>query len=78
MSKSRDLANLATAGATVSATELGYVDGVTSAIQTQMDAKAPSSTIGGAGGAGLSNTGGGGGGMTGIAASGIVIVRYLA
>jgi len=39
MSKSRDLANLATAGATVSATELGYVDGVTSAIQTQLDAK---------------------------------------
>jgi len=39
MTKARDLANFATAGATVSATELGYVDGVTSAIQTQLDAK---------------------------------------
>jgi hypothetical protein len=29
---------------TVTSTELGYVDGVTSAIQTQLDAKAPSST----------------------------------
>lgn len=35
MTKSRDLANFATAGAAVSATELGFVDGVTSAIQTQ-------------------------------------------
>ena len=43
MSKARDLANFATAGATVSATELGYVDGVTSAIQTQLDAKAAAS-----------------------------------
>ena len=40
MSKARDLANGATALSAVSATELGYVDGVTSAIQTQMDAKA--------------------------------------
>lgn len=40
MTKARDLANLATAGATVSATELGYVDGVTSAIQAQLNAKA--------------------------------------
>lgn len=39
MSKARDLANGATALSAVSATELGYVDGVTSAIQTQMDAK---------------------------------------
>ena len=44
MTKARDLANSAAAFADVSATELGYVDGVTSAIQTQMDAKAPSST----------------------------------
>ena len=44
MTKARDLANSAAAFASVSATELGYVDGVTSAIQTQMDAKAPSST----------------------------------
>lgn len=44
MTKSRDLANLASAGATVSATELGYVDGVTSAIQTQMDAKLATAT----------------------------------
>ncbi|MFN5091928.1 MAG: hypothetical protein ACK5EW_01575 [Bacteroidota bacterium] len=39
MTKARDLANFATAGAAVSATELGYVDGVTSAIQTQLNAK---------------------------------------
>ena len=44
MTKARDLANSAAAFAAVSATELGYVDGVTSAIQTQIDAKAPSST----------------------------------
>jgi len=39
MSKARDLANAGTALTTVSATELGYVDGVTSAIQTQIDGK---------------------------------------
>jgi hypothetical protein len=39
MTKARDLANASTALSAVSATELGYVDGVTSAIQTQMDAK---------------------------------------
>ena len=39
MSKARDLANAGTALTSVSATELGYVDGVTSAIQTQIDAK---------------------------------------
>ena len=44
MTKARDLANASTALSAVSATELGYVDGVTSAIQTQLDAKAPSST----------------------------------
>ena len=44
MTKARDLANFATAGATVSATELGYVDGVTSAIQTQINTKAPSTS----------------------------------
>lgn len=37
MSKARDLANAATALSAVSATELGYVDGVTSAIQTQIN-----------------------------------------
>jgi hypothetical protein len=44
MSKARDLANGATALSAVSATELGYVDGVTSAIQTQMDTKLASAT----------------------------------
>lgn len=39
MSKARDLANAGTALTSVSATELGYVDGVTSAIQTQIDTK---------------------------------------
>lgn len=37
MTKARDLANIATTLGTVSSTELGYVDGVTSPIQTQID-----------------------------------------
>ena len=45
MTKARDLANSAAAFAAVSATELGYVDGVTSAIQTQMDAKTAKATL---------------------------------
>lgn len=45
MTKARDLANASTALSSVSATELGYVDGVTSAIQTQIDTKAASSTL---------------------------------
>ena len=44
MSKARDLANAGTALTSVSATELGYVDGVTSAIQTQLDAKLATAT----------------------------------
>jgi len=46
MTKARDLANAATAFNAVTATEIGYVDGVTSAIQTQIDTKAvyPSQT----------------------------------
>lgn len=43
MTKARDLANAGTALTTVSATELGYVDGVTSAIQTQLNSKAATS-----------------------------------
>jgi hypothetical protein len=39
MSKARDLANAGTALTTVSATELGYLDGVTSAVQTQINAR---------------------------------------
>ena len=39
MSKARDLANAGTALTSVSATELGYLDGVTSAVQTQIDSK---------------------------------------
>ena len=39
MSKARDIASATPAPSTVSATELGYVDGVTSAIQTQIDSK---------------------------------------
>jgi hypothetical protein len=42
MSKARDLASAAPAPEGVTSTELGYVDGVTSAIQTQVDAKAAS------------------------------------
>jgi hypothetical protein len=37
MTKARDLANAATALNAVTATEIGYVDGVTSAIQTQIN-----------------------------------------
>jgi hypothetical protein len=44
MSKARDIASAAPAPSTVSATELGYVDGVTSAIQTQLDAKLTTAT----------------------------------
>jgi hypothetical protein len=44
MTKARDLANAGTALTTVSATELGYLDGVTSAVQTQMDAKLATAT----------------------------------
>jgi hypothetical protein len=44
MSKARDIASAIPAPSTVSSAELGYLDGVTSAIQTQVDAKAPSTT----------------------------------
>lgn len=46
MTKARDLANASSAFDTVTVTELEYVDGVTSAIQTQLNAKAvyPSQT----------------------------------
>lgn len=46
MTKARDIANAGTAFTTVTPTELGYVDGVTSAIQTQLNSKAayPSQT----------------------------------
>jgi hypothetical protein len=44
MSKARDLANASSALSAVDATELGYLDGVTSAIQTQIDAKLATST----------------------------------
>jgi hypothetical protein len=45
MSKARDLANAGTALGAVTATELAFVDGVTSAIQTQLDAKTAKSTL---------------------------------
>jgi len=41
MTKARDLASAIPAPATISSAELGYLDGVTSAIQGQVDAKAP-------------------------------------
>jgi hypothetical protein len=44
MSKARDIASATLAPSGVTATELGYVDGVTSAIQTQIDAKLATST----------------------------------
>lgn len=45
MTKARDLANAASAFSSVSATELGYLDGVTSAVQTQMDTKAATTYV---------------------------------
>lgn len=51
MTKARDIASAAPAPAGVTSTELGYVDGVTSAIQTQIDSKpATASTVSTAGG----------------------------
>jgi hypothetical protein len=44
MTKARDLANAGTALTTVSATELGYLDGVTSAVQTQINSKLATAT----------------------------------
>jgi len=40
MSKARDIARAGTALSSVDATELGYLDGVTSSVQTQLNAKA--------------------------------------
>ena len=45
MSKARDLANAATALSAVSATELGYLDGVSSSIQTQIGTKASTAYV---------------------------------
>jgi hypothetical protein len=45
VSKARDLANAATALSAVSATELGYLDGVTSAVQTQINTKASTTYV---------------------------------
>jgi hypothetical protein len=44
MTKARDIASAAPAPSTVSATELGYLDGVTSALQTQINSKIGQST----------------------------------
>lgn len=44
MSKARDLANASTALNAVSPTELSYLDGVTSAVQTQIDSKLATTT----------------------------------
>jgi hypothetical protein len=43
MTRARDLASTAL-NSTVNTTELGYLDGVTSSVQTQLDNKAPTST----------------------------------
>ena len=45
MTKARDLANAATALSAVTATELGYLDGVTSSIQTQINTKASTTYV---------------------------------
>jgi len=46
MTKARDLASSTPVPSTVSTTELGYVDGVTSAIQTQINSKLSTSAAG--------------------------------
>ena len=45
MSKARDLANAATALNAVTAAELAYLDGVTSAIQTQINTKSSATDL---------------------------------
>ena len=45
MTKARDIASAIPAPSTVDAAELGYLDGVTSAIQTQLDAKTAKATL---------------------------------
>ena len=45
MTKARDIASAIPAPSTVSSAELGYLDGVTSAIQTQVDGKTAKSTL---------------------------------
>ena len=45
MTKARDIASAIPAPSTVDATELGYLDGVTSAIQTQVDGKTAKATL---------------------------------
>ena len=45
MTKARDIASAIPAPSTVSSAELGYLDGVTSAIQTQLDAKTAKATL---------------------------------
>ena len=45
MTKARDIASAIPAPSTVDATELGYLDGVSSALQTQLDAKTAKSTL---------------------------------
>ena len=45
MSKARDIASASPAPSTVSATELGYLDGVTSAVQTQINSKVAASIV---------------------------------
>jgi hypothetical protein len=45
MTKARDLANAASALSAVSATELGYIDGVTSSVQTQINTKAATTYV---------------------------------
>ena len=45
MTKARDIASAIPAPSTVDATELGYLNGVTSAVQTQLDAKTAKSTL---------------------------------
>ena len=45
MTKARDLASAATALSAVSPTELGYLDGVTSAVQTQINTKASTTYV---------------------------------
>ena len=57
MTKARDIASAIPAPSTVSSTELGYLDGVTSAIQTQINAKGDGDITGVTAGTGISGGG---------------------